>query len=165
MFQVGDYAVYKNDVCIVKEIKENHYAGRDYYVLTPIDDTSLTIDVPVENKMGLLRTIMPKEEAEALIEKIPSIQPIECNDRLIENEYKKLMYSGSKEDLIRIIKTTYLRNAERVQLGKKIGEKDDAYFKKAEKTIYNELSISLGMDLEETKQYIIDTVTSIKNNE
>ncbi len=164
MFQVGDYVIYKNDVCQIKEILKNYYAGKDYYKLNPIDDTTLVIDVPTENKMGYLKEIMSKEEAEQLILKMPSIRPIECQDRLIENEYKKLMNSGKKEDLIQIIKTTYLRNAERLEAGKKIGEKDDTYFHKAEKVIYNELSISLGMSYEETKEYIIDTITKLENS-
>lgn len=162
MFKVGDFVIYKNDVCKVKEILNNHYAGKDYYRLNPIDDDTLTIDVPTENKMGYLKEVMSKKEAEQLILKMPKISPIDCNDRLIENEYKKLMYSGKKEDLIRIIKTTYLRNTERVKAGKKIGEKDDTYFQKAEKIIYNELSISLGMSYEETKQYVIDTITQLE---
>ena len=49
MYKVGDYIVYKRDVCKVKEIKEKYYNNTDYYVLNPISDLSLKINVPVNN--------------------------------------------------------------------------------------------------------------------
>ena len=45
---------------------------------------------------------------------------------------------------------------------KKISDKDNFYFDKAEKYLYNELSISLNMNYEEVKKYVFDTVSSIK---
>lgn len=68
------------------------------------------------------------------------------------------MQSGTHEDLIKIIKTTYLRNKERTENNKKIREIDDSYFKKAEKYLYNEFSIVLNKSFEETKEYIINKV-------
>lgn len=154
MFKTDEYAVYKKDVCKIKGIKKT--LNGEYYVLAPIDDESLIIDVPTENKLGLLRTIISKEEALRLIDLMSKTEVINTNDKMIENEYRNLMNSGKLEDLIVIIKTTYLRNQERILNKKKIGEKDDNYFKKAEKILYNEISISLGMTFDETKAYIID---------
>ena len=114
MFKIGDYVIYRKDLCIVKEIKNNKY-----YKLALIDDESLTISVPIENKLGFLRKPITLEEANDIISNIPNIQPIITNDKLIENEYKNLMRTNKHEDLIKIIKTTYLRNKERLDLGKK----------------------------------------------
>lgn len=146
MYKIGDYVVYKKDVCIIKDIVNN------YYVLNPIDDNSLTIKVLCTS--NLLRNIITKEESEKLINSIPYIEIININDKLIENEYKRLLATGNLEDLVKIIKTTYLRNENRINNHKKIGEKDDNYFKKSEKLLYNELSISLGKTYDETKAYI-----------
>lgn len=146
MYKIGDYVVYKRDVCIIKDIVEN------YYVLNLIDDNTLTIKVLF--KSDLLRNIITKEESENLIKSIPNIEIININNKLIENEYKRLLSTGNLEDLVKIIKTTYLRNENRIINHKKIGEKDDNYFKKAERFLYNELSISLNKTYEETKEYI-----------
>lgn len=159
MFYDGDYVVYKRDVCKIKEIKKNFFAGKDYYIMHPITDESLIINVPTENKLGLLRSVISKKEAENLIDIIPNIEINYSNDRMIENEYRVLMNSNKLEDIIKVIKMTYLRNDERVKSGKKISEKDDIYFKKAEDVLYNELSISLGMTYDEVKKYIIDKVS------
>lgn len=112
MFQIGDYVVYKNDVCRINELKDKYFQSKNYYRLSPIDDDSLIIDVPVENKYGLLKPIMSKREAILLIEKIPNIESITISDKLFDNEYRNLMNTFEKEDIIKVIKTTYLKNEE-----------------------------------------------------
>ena len=156
MYKVGDIVVYKNDACRVKEIKENYLFDKDYYVMVPINDGSLKINVPMD--CSNIRNVLTRKEAEELISLIPSIDIIEVNDKEIEYEYKRLMQDGSLESLIKVIKTTYLRNEDRLQQNKKIDEKDDAYFQKAERRLYCELSVSLDMSFDGAKQYVIDSV-------
>lgn len=155
MYKIGDYIVYKRDVCKIKDIKDSNY------VLNPIDDETLTIRLPQSN--NLIRQIISKKESEELIKKIPNIDIIKVNDKLLENEYKNLLNSGKLEDLVKIIKTTYLRNEDRINNRKKIGEKEDNYFKKSEKLLYNEISISLNLSYEETKKYIKERVEKLVN--
>lgn len=162
MYKVGEYVVYKKDVCIIKEIRNNRETGANNYVLNPIDDESLVIQIPTDNKKNLLRDVITKEEAEHLIEKIPTIQCIEnIEDKYIEKTYKELLTHGTYEDLIKIIKTTYIRNDKRIKNNKKKSEKDEVYFNLAEKYLYNELSIAFHKSFEETKQFIIDKVIEI----
>ncbi len=162
MYKENEYVVYKKDVCKIKEIRKNKMNGMDYYILVPIDDESLIIDVPVENKMGYLRSIISKEESNKLINNIPNIEPLKnIDDKYVEKTYKDLLYNGTHEDLIKIIKTTYLRNNNRIVNNKKISEKDNDYFIKAEKYLYNEISISLNMSFDETKNYIIKKVQEL----
>ncbi len=162
MYKANSYVVYKKDVCKIKEIRKNKLNGIEYYILSPIDDKSLIIDVPTDNKMGYLRKIISKKDAEQLINNIPNIKPLtNIDDKYIERKYKELLASGIHENLIKIIKTTYLRNNERIKNNKKISEKDSNYFHQAEKYLYNELAISLHMDFLETKNYIINKVQEI----
>lgn len=153
MFKINDFVVYKRDVCKINNIKD------DFYVLSPIEDESLTINVPIENKFGSIRSIISKKEVENIINDIPNIKIIEnINDKMMEMEYKKLLQSGEHKDLVTIIKTTYLRNANRLANKKKIGEKDDNYFKMAEKLLYDEFSIALNMSYDEVKEYVVNAV-------
>lgn len=159
MFKEGDFVVYRNRVCKIKNIKKNHLSGRDYYVMFPVDDESLIIDVPIDGSSEYLKEIITKKEALELIEKMPSIDVIDFDEKYIENEYKRLMSTGNREDLIKIIKTPYLINKSRKDLGRKTREKDSIYFEKAEKFLYNELALSLGMDFDETKKFIIEKLS------
>jgi transcriptional regulator, carD family len=159
MYKKGDYVVYRRDVCIIRDIKESKLKNTTYYVMNPIDDSSLIIDIPIENKMGFLRDVISTDKAKKLIERIPKINPIEnINEKNLDAKYKEMLYTGNYEDLIKIIKTTFLRNESRVNNKKKISEKDNNYFKLAEKYLYNELSVSLNMSVEEVKDYIFRVV-------
>lgn len=161
MFKPNDYVVYKRNVCKIKNISQNSFSNKDYYTLISIDDTSLTINIPIENEISLLRNIMTRKEAEDLINSIPNIKPIKIEDKLLESEYKKLLATGKLEDLIAIIKTTYLRNDKRKKAGKKAGDKDNDYFNRAENYLYNELSLSLDMSYDEVKDYVFNKVNKL----
>lgn len=155
MYKVNDKIIYKKDVCKIKDIREDK--NITYYILTPIDDESLIIKVPVENK--LMRELISKEEIEKIIDEIPNIKPLDnIDDRFIESTYKELLNGGSYEELITIIKMTYIRNNERQKQNKKISEKDDKYFNLAEKYLYNEFGTVLNMTFDETKEYITKKV-------
>ena len=159
MFKIGDYVIYRRDLCVIKDIIDNKY-----YKLSIIDDETLTINVPIENKLGLLRKPVTLSEVKKIISTIPTIEPLKTNDKIIENIYKNLMKTNKHEDLIKIIKTTYLRNKERLDSGKKIADKDEIFFNQAEKYLYYELSYALGLSYEECKNYIIEYVNKINGD-
>lgn len=159
MYQVGDYLVYKRNVCKVVELKEKYINDLDYFVLIPIKDKSLKIEIPTTAKG--IRDLISKEKVEEIIKNIPKVQTIPVDDKTLEQEYKKLLNSGTHQDLIQIIKTTYLRNKERLAQKKKIGDKDAHYFEEAENNLYQEFSVVLGLTLEQTKDYVLKKVEKL----
>ena len=129
----------------------------NYYILKPLDDPSLKMKIPTDSKV--LRDLIKKEDINKLLKSIPAINTIDSSDRLIENTYKELMKRGTYEDLITVIKTTYLRNLNRKNNNKKISDKDNSYFLQAEKYLYTELGVVLNLDFESTKKYVIEVVS------
>ena len=160
MYKSGDVVVYGRDVYRIKDVKDNYLFDKTYYIMNPIDDDSLVTSVPVDTT-SYLRDVITKEEAEELIAKIPSIEIVQASDRDIEYEYKQLLRENTLEALIKIIKTTYMRNMMRQNQNKRISEKDEQYFNQAERRLYNELSISLHLTFDDTKQYVIDSVKAL----
>ncbi len=158
MFQVGEYIIYKKDLCLVEKIEESNQNREKYYKLTPVNDSTLSIKVPINNKFQYLRYPITKQEATQLIKKIPQIAPLVTNDKLLENEYRNLMKTNTHEDLIKIIKTAYLRNQTRKNAGKKESDKDQVFFEQAEKYLYTELAYALGKTYEECKNFVIEEV-------
>lgn len=156
MFNIGDYVVYKKEVCRINDYKNKFINDTDYYSLVPIMDSSLKIEVPVSSEF--IRCVIDKDKANDIIDNIVNIGVITSNDRMIENEYKSLLMDGSYEALIKIIKTTYLRNNERINSKKKISEKDSNYFNLAERYLYSEFAIALDMDYDKVRDYIIDRI-------
>lgn len=163
MKNIGEYIIYRRDVCKIIDIKKNHLNQLDYYVLVPIKDITLHIDVPIDNRLGYIKDLMSREEVETLIQKIPDISIIEDDDWHLEGRYKELLDSGEHENLIKIIKTTYLRNKHRLDNKKKISEKDKYYFDLAEHYLYDEISVILNMSFDETKEYVIGRLETKDN--
>lgn len=156
MFKVGDYIIYKKDVCRIKDINDNTY------ILIPILDDSLKIEVPINSPF--LRKPISKEEVMKIIEEKPNIPVIEENDRIIEGTYKEYIKNGTYRDLVSVIKTTYLRNKKRKDDKKKISDRDLSYFDLAEKLLYSEFSIALNISYDETKEFVLEHVDKNKNS-
>lgn len=159
MYQINDYLKCGKDVCKVKEINEKRFNDQDYYLLVPIKDESLKIEIPVTSDK--LQDLISKEELENLIKRIPEIELIDVEDKYLESEYKRLLATDSYEDTIKVIKTTYLRNKERKEKNRKPADKDINYFQLAEDYLYNEFSVVLGKTYEDTKDYIINKIDEI----
>lgn len=143
-----DYIVYRKETCKIIEKEDG------YYRLVPVNDTSIKYKVPVDS--NFLKKVITKEEIDRLLLEIPEINTIDLGEKQIEQEYKELMKSGTHEDLVKIIKTSYLRNQIRILNNKRISEIDDEYFKRAEKYLYEEIGIVLNLSFENTKEYIIN---------
>lgn len=161
MYKINDYLRYGKDVCRVKDIEEKKFNNQDYYLLVPVKDESLKIEIPIDSNK--IQKLISKESLDNLIKKIPDITPIDIDDKFLESEYKKLLSTGEYEDIIKVIKTTYLRNKERLDNNKKIAMKDQSYFELAEDYLYNEFSIVLNKSYDDTKQYIINKIEEITN--
>lgn len=143
-----DYIVYRKETCKIIGKEDG------YYKLVPVNDTSIKYKVPVDS--NFLKKVITKEEIDRLLLEIPEINTIDLGEKQIEQEYKKLMKSGTHEDLVKIIKTSYLRNQIRILNNKRISEIDDEYFRRAEKYLYEEIGIVLNLSFENTKEYIIN---------
>lgn len=142
------YIIYERDVCIIEEVRKKYIKGIDYFILRPLNDKTLKISVPVTSKM--LRNVISFDEANELINNMKNIDVLK-DEKQMENEYKRLLDTRALNDLVKIIKTTYLRNKERIDNKRKISEKDDNYFNKAEDYLYTELSVALNMKKSEVK--------------
>lgn len=143
-----DYIVYRKETCKIIEKEDG------YYRLVPVNDTSIKYKVLVDS--NFLKKVITKEEIDRLLLEIPEINTIDLGEKQIEQEYKDLMKSGTHEDLVKIIKTSYLRNQIRILNNKRISEIDDEYFRRAEKYLYEEIGIVLNLSFENTKEYIIN---------
>ena len=95
MYKKGEYVIYgSSGVCQVGDVTtldiDNVPKDREYYVLFPKNNGG-TIYVPVDVANTKMRKVITKEEAEQLIEKIPTIQPIEIsNEKFLEESYKNV---------------------------------------------------------------------------
>lgn len=167
MFEVGDIIFYGNNgVCKVISIGKLDMAGanedRVYYTLQPCYTKGSTIFTPVDNPKVLMRPVLTKSEALQMIDEIKDIDAVCIQDEKgREAEYKEAVQKCDCRELIKIIKTIYLRKQKRLAEDKKVTAVDEKYFKMAEENLYGELAVSLGMTKEDVKDYITDRVDSL----
>ena len=110
MFEVGDLVQYGGmGVCRVRELRtvcasRTQPGGQEqlYYVLQPLYQ-NCEVSIPVDNKKVLMRPVITREEALALIDAIPDAEPKAYHDssfqRLAEH-YRQSIVSCDCADLL-----------------------------------------------------------------
>lgn len=164
MFEAGDYIVYGNTgICQVMGVTTMDLDGipkdRLYYILRPDGQMEGKIFTPVDNGKLVMRRVMTKADAEDLIAEIPDIETLDiADDKLREEKYKACLRSCESREMIRIIKTIYIRKKERFAKGKKVTATDERYLKMAEENLYSELSMLLGVPKNKMESYITSKI-------
>lgn len=164
MFKLGQMILHGSEgVCTVDAIGPRNFSGqqeaRIYYTLSPVHHEG-TLFVPVDSAV-FLREVITKEAAEKLIREIPSIE-VEVleqrNPRLIDEHYQSLMRSHECTDLIRVIKTIRTKRRAIAKNGKRLGQVEERYLKRAERLLYDELSVALNIPVDGIPEYIHSTI-------
>lgn len=159
MFAIGEKVVHESDgICTVADIgtldMEHISKDRKYYTLIPFYDRGSKLFIPVDASESL-REAMDEKAVRKLLESLPEIEPIEIQDeKRRELEYKAALRSGDCKRVIQIIKTIYLRQERRIEVGKKITEVDGRYFRMAEDKLYGEIALAMNMEKSEVLQFI-----------
>ena len=160
MFKIGDYvAHYKEGVCEVMSIGKLNISCSDkekeYYTLKPLYGAGGTLYTPVDNEKRQIREVISGEEAQALIDDMLNIEMIGVADeKRRELSYKEALLRNQCRDWISLIKTSYIRKMNRLASGKKVINVDDKYLNIAEKFLYGEFAVALGLPKDEVKGYI-----------
>ncbi len=162
MLKVGQTIVYRHAVCKITDLIAQYRSDGDYFTLVPLQDETLVIHVPVASAIELCRPVISRREVERLMTSLPDIEKIAVNERVLESAYKELLNSDKHEDLLRIIKTAYLRNDDISANVVKRGEKDKMYFRMAETMLYSEFASALGKSFEDTKVYVAGKIDALR---
>ena len=164
VFVIGDYVVCgSKGVCVVENKTTLNLSGidsaREYYILKPVYVSGSTFYMPVDTSGDSMRKVLSREQAKELIYGIKDIPLIDVtNDKLLEQEYRWCIKANCCEELIKVIKTIYLRKQKRLEAGRKVTAVDAKYFRMAEDTLYGELAVSLGMPRESVGEYIAEVM-------
>ncbi|HYH03448.1 MAG TPA: CarD family transcriptional regulator [Bacillota bacterium] len=168
-FKINDVVIYgSSGVCLVKDICaldiDNVDNTKQYYVLEPLYSEGSIIYSPVDNGRTVMRKILTKAEAQELITRIPSIETFWVDDRKMREERcKQALSTYNCYEIVRIIKTLYLRKEALVQQKKPASQIDERYLRTAEDLLYGELAIPLEIPKEQVQGYIMEQVEKMLN--
>ena len=162
MFRIDDYVYYASGgVCLVSDICYAPLSGmspdRQYYVLQSVHGAGGVMYVPVDSESVFLRRLLTKEEAEALLKKIPDIEGFdEPSAKALRQRYLEAMRRHDPEEWVRVIKTAHGRMqklAARSNSGR-ISDTERSYAEDAKRYLYGELSITLEVPLEDLRDFL-----------
>lgn len=152
MIRVNDVVLYGVDgICHVTGMTTRTLGGRpqEYYVLKPVSLESSTIFVPADNPalVGKMQRILSLDEVMALIRSIPDEETnwIE-EDARRRVQYGQIIDGGDRREIVRVIKTLYLRDRAMKESRRKLSSADERLMKDAEKRLYDEFAHVLSIE-------------------
>jgi CarD family transcriptional regulator len=106
-----------------------------------------------------LRRLLSREEAETLLERIPSIEIItEENAKLLRAKYLEAMRTYQPSEWVRIIKTVYFRANDPGRQRQRLSETERNIAESAKRYLCTELSLSLGRPTADLEAYLLENV-------
>ena len=160
MYNVGDMVMYGAfGICKVTAVEKRDFTGeeQEYYILKHINSEKNIFYVPTNNDAALskMHPICSKAEVDELISHMNSEGLIWIdNDIKRKEEYSRIIKDANKHEIIRLIKTLYLRRKELAESGKKLRSTDENYLNLAENMLFEEFAFALDIDRSEVVEYI-----------
>ena len=146
-------------ICKITAIEKRAFTGeeQEYYILKHINSEKNIFYVPTNNDTALskMHPICSKAEVDELISHMNSEGLIWIdNDIKRKEEYSRIIKDADKHEIIRLIKTLYLRRKELAESGKKLRSTDENYLSLAENLLFEEFAYALDIDKSEVVEYI-----------
>ena len=160
MYSIGDMVMYGSfGICKVTAIEKRDLTGeeQEYYILKHINSEKNVFYVPTNNDKALskMHRIYSKAEVDELISHMNSEGLIWIdNDIKRKEEYSRIIKDADKHEIIRLIKTLYLRRKQLAESGKKLRSTDENYLSLAENMLFEEFAYALDIDKSEVVEYI-----------
>lgn len=160
MYKVGEIVLYgSNGVCRIEEITEKTISKTviEYYVLKPLATQVSTLFVPTQNEklVSRMRRVLSKEEIENIIENLPETGEWNKNKPERFDSFKKIITDGNCLELIGLIRLLHQQESRQIKRGKRLHITDEKFLKEAERMVYGEISVVLGIDKAEAKNLVL----------
>ena len=167
MFQPGDLVVYgATGVCRVEEITRPNTTGpdrnRQFYLLKPLQQDGV-IYTPVDNQKVPTRSVISAQEAEALIDLIPTIQAEAYHAPTLQalaQHYQSAVHTHDCRDLLELMMSIYAKRRQVESQKRRLGMVDERFMKQAERLLYGEFSVALGIPYDSVQPYIAHRIES-----
>lgn len=166
MLAKDSYVVYgANGVCRITDIRRERLCGtkQKYYILTPVDNSSAIICVPVDNEklVSKMRRIVSRSEITELIENLDGSQLKWIqNSRERNEQYDDILNRAEHSELLTLIYSIDNRRTELAKANKKLCAADESTLKKAKKMINEEFSIALSIAEEDVQDFISEHINN-----
>lgn len=164
MFEIGDRVVYGAEgVCRIDRLERLRIGGRSgqYYVLSPVYREGATIYVPIDNErlIDRMKKILTADEINALLDNAVDDELTwidDANER--KTAFSAVLVNGDRREMVRLIRTLYLRRKELTARGKHLRASDEQALRDAEKLLNGEFALVLGIPTAAVPAYIRERI-------
>ena len=164
MYQVGAWIVYGGaGVCRVAGV-EPLGNGQLYYRLEPLYQTC-KIFTPVDNPKVIMRPLVSRREAEALIDRIPDLQPEAYYNKVLRElteHYDTILKTYDCEALLKLTMSIYAKKQEAQGHKRRLGAVVESFLRRAEELLFSELAAALGLERDQVQPYIAARVEAVR---
>ncbi len=122
------------------------------------------IYTPVDNSKVVMRPVISREEAEALIDTIPTLQPMVCKaptTQALTQLYQANLRQHSCRSLLQLTMSIHAKQAQAEAQKRRLGMVDERFMKQAEQLLYGELSAALDIPYDEVQPYIASRMEAL----
>ena len=169
MYQPGELVVYgTTGVCRVEGVERPALPGtdreREYYLLKPLWQDGV-IYAPVDSEKVPMRPVISRQEAEELIDRIPSMEVETWRAPTLQalaQHYQSAVRSHDCADLVALTMSIYQKRRQAEAQNRRLGMVDERYQKQAERLLFGEFSAALGIPYDQVVPYIARRVEERK---
>ena len=154
-YKIGDRVIHSREG-LSTIMGETSIAGNDYFVVVSDKGDKENIYVLKNRTDNIIRPIMSKEEAQKVFDYMKTVgAEFISNTKQRRDQYRRRLLSGSVYDLAYLSRQLYFyyyynENGQVV----KLGPTDLQMLKDAERILFDELSLSLELSMEDLKQAV-----------
>ena len=137
MYKIGDLVMYgATGVCRVEAVSEEKFSLEElqmYYVLQPLYQNG-RIYAPVENSKVYMRHIISEDDANELIDDMPSVEAeaVKCGSvQQLSKHYQSVIDTHDCRNLIQLAKSIRLKEETANRQNKHLGQIDKKFMKRA----------------------------------
>ena len=162
VFALGDKIVYGSEgVYAVSEYTKSPFDSADtrvFYLLRPVyGSASNLIVTPADGGATFMRPIMTRDEALALIERVPELPEVVVEkERLRRDVYRETLRQATGENFISLIKTVRARREVFLAQKRRLSEADTDFEGRAKHCLFGELSVVLDITLDEAERLVLE---------
>ncbi|MEI4769997.1 CarD family transcriptional regulator [Psychrobacillus sp. FJAT-51614] len=164
MFNVGDLIIYSaHGICHIDDICEKTYndVTKKYYVLHPLDNAKVSINIPVDSHTVVMLDMLDQDEAKVIMElfKSPGVSWIE-NNNLRKKTYTDIINTGDRREISKILNTLMRKKMETDLTKEKLLDQDIQQMYSIQQILFRDLSHSLHTSVESIRQQVSHSLKS-----
>ena len=160
MYKIGDLVMYgATGVCRVEAVSEEKFSLEElqmYYVLQPLYQNG-RIYAPVENNKVYMRHIISEDDANELIDDMPSVEAeaVKCGSvQQLSKHYQSVIDTHDCKNLVQLAKSIRLKEEAANRQNKHLGQIDKKFMKRARNLLFEEFAAALNIKKSEVAGYI-----------